>query len=100
VSHDRREPFTIRRPFTHAHERARSPRLARAAAPVQHDHAGALCGDAGRLADPEFEAFLARDFSPANFSLDNYWRTFAAVPFGRYYFNSIVVAVSVTRCRF
>lgn len=41
-------------------------------------------------------AFLARDFSPANFSLDNYWRTFAAVPFGRYYFNSIVVAVSVT----
>jgi multiple sugar transport system permease protein len=41
-------------------------------------------------------AFLARDFSPANFSLDNYWRTFAAVPFGRYYVNSIVVAVSVT----
>jgi multiple sugar transport system permease protein len=41
-------------------------------------------------------AFLARDFSPTNFSLDNYWRTFAAVPFGRYYFNSIVVAVSVT----
>lgn len=41
-------------------------------------------------------AFLARDFSPANFSLDNYWRTFEAVPFGRYYFNSIVVAASVT----
>lgn len=41
-------------------------------------------------------AFLARDFSPANFSLDNYWRTFEAVPFGRYYFNSIVVSVSVT----
>ena len=41
-------------------------------------------------------AFLARDFSPANFSLQNYVRTFEAVPFGRYYINSIVVAVSVT----
>ena len=41
-------------------------------------------------------AFLARDFSPANFSLNNYLRTFEAVPFGRYYLNSIVVSVSVT----
>jgi len=41
-------------------------------------------------------AFLARDFSPANYSLNNYLRTFAAVPFGRYYANSIVVSVSVT----
>jgi len=41
-------------------------------------------------------AFLARDFSPANFSLDNYFRTFAVAPFGRYYVNSIAVAVSVT----
>ncbi|BAM01876.1 MULTISPECIES: carbohydrate ABC transporter permease [Caldilinea] len=41
-------------------------------------------------------AFLARDFSPQNFSLQNYVRTFQAVPFGRYYFNSIVVSVSVT----
>ncbi len=41
-------------------------------------------------------AFLARDFSPENFSLQNYVRTFEAVPFGRYYINSIVVSVSVT----
>ena len=41
-------------------------------------------------------AFLARDFSPTNFSLDNYFRTFEVAPFGRYYLNSIVVAVSVT----
>ena len=41
-------------------------------------------------------AFLARDFSPANFSLNNYLRTFEAVPFGRYYLNSVVVSVSVT----
>jgi len=41
-------------------------------------------------------AFLARDFSPANFSLQNYFRTFEVAPFGRYYFNSIVVSVSVT----
>lgn len=41
-------------------------------------------------------AFLARDFSPANFSLDNYFRTFDVAPFGRYYINSIVVSVSVT----
>lgn len=41
-------------------------------------------------------AFLARDFSPANFTLHNYFRTFEVAPFGRYYFNSIVVSVSVT----
>ena len=41
-------------------------------------------------------AFLARDFSPAHYSLQNYARTFAAVPFGLYYANSTLVAVSVT----
>lgn len=41
-------------------------------------------------------AFLARDFSPENFSLQNYARTFEAAPFGRYYINSIIVSVSVT----
>lgn len=41
-------------------------------------------------------AFLARDFSLANFSLNNYFRTFEVAPFGRYYLNSIVVSVSVT----
>lgn len=41
-------------------------------------------------------AFLARNFSPSQFSLDNYRATFEQIPFGRYYFNSIVVTVSVT----
>lgn len=37
------------------------------------------------------QAFLARNFSPANFSLVNYIYTFEQVPFGRYYINSIIV---------
>jgi multiple sugar transport system permease protein len=41
-------------------------------------------------------AFLSRDFSPSNFSLNNYSEVFKVVPFGRYYLNSIVVASSVT----
>jgi multiple sugar transport system permease protein len=41
-------------------------------------------------------AFLARNFSPANFSLANYIYTFEQVPFGRYYLNSIIVTVTVT----
>lgn len=42
------------------------------------------------------QAFLARNFSPANFSLVNYIYTFEQVPFGRYYINSIIVTVTVT----
>jgi len=42
------------------------------------------------------QAFLARDFSPAQYSLRNFVETFRVVPFGRYYFNSAVVSVSVT----
>ncbi len=41
-------------------------------------------------------AFLARNFSPTNFSPANYIYTFEQVPFGRYYLNSIIVTVSVT----
>lgn len=41
-------------------------------------------------------AFLARNFAPANFSLANYFSTFEQIPFGRFYFNSAVVTVSVT----
>src|SRR5215213_1987897 len=42
------------------------------------------------------QAFLARNFSPSNFSLANYVSTFKQVPFARYYVNSIIVTVSVT----
>lgn len=42
------------------------------------------------------EAFMARRFQPAEMSLDNYVQVFKAVPFSRYYLNSILVAVSVT----
>lgn len=42
------------------------------------------------------QAFLARDFSPENFSLANYFATFEQVPFARFYFNSAFVTVSVT----
>jgi multiple sugar transport system permease protein len=42
------------------------------------------------------QAFLARDFSPSNFSLANYSSTFEQVPFARYYLNSIIVTASVT----
>jgi multiple sugar transport system permease protein len=41
-------------------------------------------------------AFLARDFSPENFTLANYFATFEQVPFARFYFNSAFVTVSVT----
>ena len=41
-------------------------------------------------------AFLARNFSPANFTLANYFATFEQVPFARFYFNSAFVTVSVT----
>jgi multiple sugar transport system permease protein len=41
-------------------------------------------------------AFLARDFSPENFTLANYFSTFEQVPFARFYFNSAFVTVSVT----
>ncbi len=42
------------------------------------------------------QAFLARNFSPSNFSPVNYIYTFEQVPFGRYYINSIIVTVTVT----
>ncbi len=42
------------------------------------------------------EAFLSRDFSLGNFTLDNYSEVVQQVPFGTYYLNSIIVAVSVT----
>ncbi|NOZ49834.1 MAG: carbohydrate ABC transporter permease [Chloroflexi bacterium] len=42
------------------------------------------------------EAFLSRNFSPAQYSLTNFVETFRVVPFGRYYFNSAVVSISVT----
>jgi len=41
-------------------------------------------------------AFLARDFSLEQFTLSNYADTFRAIPFGRYYFNSTLVSVTVT----
>lgn len=40
-------------------------------------------------------AFLARDFSPDRWTLANYARVFEVMPFGRYYFNSIFVTLSV-----
>jgi multiple sugar transport system permease protein len=42
------------------------------------------------------QAFLARDFSPSNFTFANYFSTFEQVPFARYYLNSAIVTVSVT----
>lgn len=41
-------------------------------------------------------AFMSRDFSLSALTLDNYFETFRVVPFGRYYFNSIFVSVTVT----
>ncbi len=41
-------------------------------------------------------AFMSRDFSLNALTLDNYFETFRVVPFGRYYFNSIFVTVTVT----
>lgn len=39
-------------------------------------------------------AYLARDFSPSRWTLSNYTYVFEIMPFGRYYFNSIVVTGS------
>ena len=41
-------------------------------------------------------AFMQRDFSLSALTLENYFETFRVVPFGRYYFNSIFVTVTVT----
>lgn len=42
------------------------------------------------------EAFLARSFPLDEMTLGNYVETFRVVPFGRYYLNSTIVAVSTT----
>ena len=42
------------------------------------------------------KAFLVRDFGVEQFTLSNYVETFRTIPFGRYYFNSALVAISVT----
>lgn len=42
------------------------------------------------------EAMLSRDFSLERFTFNNYIETFRVAPFGRYYFNSFVVAVAST----
>ena len=39
---------------------------------------------------------MKRDFSLSTLTLDNYVETFQAVPFARYYLNSIIVTVTVT----
>jgi multiple sugar transport system permease protein len=45
------------------------------------------------------QSFMARDFSFSNFTLANYPETFRAVPFGRYYLNSIIVTVATVFLR-
>lgn len=40
-------------------------------------------------------AFLARDFSPSRWTLENYFYVFEVMPFARFYLNSIIVTVSV-----
>lgn len=42
------------------------------------------------------EAFLSRQFPLSQLTLSNYLETFRVVPFGRYFLNSTLVAVSVT----
>ncbi|MEA3334413.1 MAG: carbohydrate ABC transporter permease [Chloroflexota bacterium] len=42
------------------------------------------------------EAFFQRSFDLNEVSLQNYFDTFTAVPFARFYFNSLVVAISTT----
>jgi multiple sugar transport system permease protein len=42
------------------------------------------------------EAFLTRDFSLSQLTLQNYVETFQIIPFARYYLNSAIVAASVT----
>ena len=44
-------------------------------------------------------AFMAQDFGLEQFTLDNYVEIFRMIPFGRYYFNSALVSVSVTVLR-
>lgn len=44
-------------------------------------------------------AFMARDFSPANFTLANFPETFRTVPFARYYLNSIIVTAATVSLR-
>jgi multiple sugar transport system permease protein len=41
-------------------------------------------------------SFLKREFSLDVLTLNNYVETFQAVPFGRYYFNSLLVSTTVT----
>jgi multiple sugar transport system permease protein len=41
-------------------------------------------------------AFMRQEISLSILTLDNYIKTFQAAPFGRYYFNSIFVTVTVT----
>ncbi len=45
------------------------------------------------------KAFMARDFGLDQFSLDNYFKLFRTIPFGRYYLNSVLVSVTVTVLR-
>lgn len=42
------------------------------------------------------QAFMARRFQLGEMSLENYVQVFMAVPFGRFYLNSILVTVTVT----
>ncbi len=42
------------------------------------------------------EMLLARSFGFADFSLGNYAETFRAIPFGRFYINSLIVATATT----
>ena len=42
------------------------------------------------------EALLTRNFNLADITLQNYVETFQVVPFGRYYFNSALVAIVTT----
>lgn len=42
------------------------------------------------------QSFMKREFSLEVLTLNNYFETFQAVPFGRYYFNSLLVATTVT----
>ncbi len=44
-------------------------------------------------------AFMARNFELDQFSLNNYTDLFETIPFGRYYFNSAFVSISVTVLR-
>ncbi|MBP7961980.1 MAG: carbohydrate ABC transporter permease [Caldilineaceae bacterium] len=45
------------------------------------------------------KAFMSQDFGLDQFSLDNYFKLFRTIPFGRYYLNSTLVSVTVTVLR-